>query len=278
MKGRTVAVNQIKCILVSAPEPIRSKYRGLTTTHLIAALEHSRPSGSLIDPEYVTAVTLKNLAMRYQNLDHEIIQADENLAEILAGYAPTLCQLPGVGTEVASQLLVTMGDNPERIHTEAQFAALTGTAPIPASSGKNTRHRLNHGGDRAANAAIHHVVLSRMANDQRTKDYIARRTEEGKTKKEAIRCLKRYVSRELYAQITNPKPAPLITDLRPMRQQLGLALKIAAGYLAIWPSALSRIERGLSRDDALAFEYRNWLIQQGMEKPTNVIDNYRSIT
>lgn len=136
MKGSTIAVNQIKSILVSAPEPIRSKYRGLTITHLIAALEHSRPSGSLIEPEYATAVTLKNLAMRYQYLNHEIIQADDNLAEILAGYAPTLCQLPGVGTEVASQLLVAMGDNPERIHSEAQFAALTGTAPIPASSGK----------------------------------------------------------------------------------------------------------------------------------------------
>lgn len=155
-------------------------------------------------------MVLKNLATRYRNLDREITQADDQLAEILALHAPMLCDLPDVGTEVASQLLVTMGDNPERIGNEAQFAALTGTAPIPASLGKTTRHRLSHGGDGAANAAIHHVVVSRMSSDQRTKDYVARRTEEGKTKKEIMRCLKRYVSREIYNQLTNPQPAPAI--------------------------------------------------------------------
>jgi len=259
MKARTIAINQIKGILVSAPEQLRSKYRGMSTVQLISSLEHSRPAGILIEPEYATAMTLKNLATRYRNLDREISQADDHLAEILAAHAPMLCDLPGVGTEVASQLLVTMGDNPERIGNQAQFAALTGTAPIPASSGKTTRHRLSHGGDRAANAAIHHVVVSRMATDQRTKDYIARRTEEGKTKKEIMRCLKRYVSREIYGQLTNPKPAPVISDLRPTRLQLALTLQTAAREFNTWPGTLSRIERGLSRDDDLAREYRNWL-------------------
>lgn len=175
-----------------------------------------------------------------------------------------LCDLPGVGTEVASQLLVTMGDNPERIGNEAQFAALTGTAPIPASSGKTTRHRLSHGGDGAANTAIHHVVVSRMATDQRTKDYVLRRTEEGKTKKEIMRCLKLYVSREIYSQITNPQPALVITDLRPARQQLGITLRDAAGHFNTWPCTLSRLERGLSRDDDLANEYRCWLTEQNL--------------
>lgn len=262
MKARTIAVNQIKGILVSAPEPVRSKCRGMSTAQLVPALEHSRPAGTLTDPEYATAMVLKNLATRYRNLDREITQADEQLAEILARHAPMLCDLPGVGTEVASQLLVTMGDNPERIGNEAQFAALTGTAPIPASSGKTTRHRLSHGGDRAANAAIHYVVVSRMASDQRTKDYIARRTEEGKTKKEIMRCLKRYVSREIYGQLTHPQPAPVITDLRPTRQQLGITLQTAAIHFGTWPGTLSRIERGLSRDDTLAHDYRSWLAQQ----------------
>ncbi|MCO4236759.1 IS110 family RNA-guided transposase [Pseudarthrobacter raffinosi] len=266
MKARTIAVNQIKGILVSAAEPLRSKYRGMSSVQLIPALERSRPAGTLTDPEYATAMVLKNLATRYRNLDREISQADDQLAEILAVHAPMLCDLPGVGTEVASQLLVTVGDNPERIGNEAQFAALTGTAPIPASSGKTTRHRLSHGGDRAANAAIHHVVVSRMATDQRTKDYVARRTEEGKSKKEIMRCLKRYVSREIYGQLTNPQPAPAISDLRPTRQQLGLTLQTAARHFATWPGTLSRIERGLSRDDALAHEYRSWLAEQNPAK------------
>ena len=101
-----------------------------------------------------------------------------------------------------------------------------------------------------------------MATEQRTKDYVARRTEEGKTKKEIMRCLKRYVSREIYGQLTNPQPAPVISDLRPMRQQLGITLQTAARHFATWPGTLSRIERGLSRDDALAHEYRSWLAGQ----------------
>lgn len=264
MKARTIAINQIKGILISAPELVRSKFRGMSSAQLIPALEHSRPAGTLTDPEYATAAVLKILAIRYRNLDREISEADEQLAQVLAVRAPMLCDLPGVGTEVASQLLVTMGDNPERIGNESQFAALTGTAPIPASSGKTTRHRLSHGGDRAANTAIHHVVVSRMATDQRTKDYVARRTEEGKTKKEIMRCLKRYISREIYSQITNPKPAPVITDLRPARQQLGITLRDAAGHFNTWPGTLSQLERGLSRDDNLANEYRCWLTEQNL--------------
>ncbi len=100
-----------------------------------------------------------------------------------------------------------------------------------------------------------------MSSDQRTKDYVARRTEEGKPKKEIMRCLKRYVSREIYNQLTNPRPAPVITDIRPTRQQLGITLQTAARHFATWSGTLSRIERGLSRDDALAHEYRSWLAE-----------------
>ena len=121
---------------------------------------------------------------------------------------------------------------------------------------------MSHGGDRAANAAIHHVVISPLAFDRRTKAYAQRRTAEGKSKKEIIRCLKRYVSREIFNQVKNPKLAPAISDLRPLRQQLGITLKIATGQLSLWPSALSRIERGLSGNDDLAEEYRAWLSAQ----------------
>ena len=188
MKARTIAVNQIKGILVSAPEPVRSKYRGMSSA------AHPCP-GTLTSgrhphrPGLCHRHGLEEPGHPLPESGPEIAPTDDQLAEILALHAPMLCDLPGVGTEVASQLLVTVGDNPERIGNEAQFAALTGTAPVPASSGKTTRHRLSHGGDRAANAAIHHVVVSRMSSDQRTKDYVARRTEEGKTKKEIMRCL-----------------------------------------------------------------------------------------
>jgi transposase len=142
-----------------------------------------------------------------------------------------LCDLPGVGTEVASQLLVTVGDNPDRLGNEAQFAVLVGVAPLPASSGKTTRHRLSRGGDRNANHALYQVVLVRMASCQRTKDYVAKRTAEGKSKREIMRCLKRYAAREIYRQITNPQAAPDNTDLRQKRTTLGLTITAAASEL-----------------------------------------------
>lgn len=143
VKARTAAINQIKGLLVSAPDKLRGKYRGLGTSAMITAMQRARPSGHMADPEYVCLLTLKALANRCHSLGAEIATVDAALQEILDSYAPMLCDLPGVGTEVASQLLVTVGDNPDRIENEAQFAALVGVAPIPASSGKTTRHRLS---------------------------------------------------------------------------------------------------------------------------------------
>lgn len=181
---------------------------------MITSLQRTRPTGHMGDPEYVCLLTLKGLATRCQSLAAEIATADAALQEILGTYAPMLCDLPGVGTEVASQLLVTIGDNPDRIENEAQFAALVGVAPIPASSGKTTRQRLSRGGDRNANHALYQVVLVRMASCQRTKTYVAKRTAEGQSKRDIMRCLKRYAAREIYRQITNPQAAPNNTDLR----------------------------------------------------------------
>jgi transposase len=172
LKARTAAINQIKGLLVSAPDKLRAKYRAMATSALIPALQRTRPSGHTADPEYVTLLTLKALATRCQSLAAEIAAADAALQEIIDAYAPMLCDLPGVGTDVASQLLVTVGDNPDRLGNEAQFASLVGVAPVPASSGKTTRHRLSRGGDRHANHALYQVVLVRMASCQRTKDYV----------------------------------------------------------------------------------------------------------
>jgi transposase len=228
MKSRSAAINQIKGLLVSEPETLRAKFRGMSTETMIGVMARSRPSGVSADPSYMTARVLKSLAIRYQHLRAEIEDATAQLQDILQSYAPMLQELTGVGPDVASQLLVTFGDNQERVANEAQFAALTGVAPIPASSGKTSRHRLSRGGDRQANCALHHIVLVRMNIDRRTKDYVAKRTEEGKSKREIIRCLKRYVAREVYRQIINPTPAPPVLDLRPLRHKLGMTLQQAA--------------------------------------------------
>ncbi|AUI53791.1 IS110 family transposase [Arthrobacter crystallopoietes] len=270
LKARTAAINQIKGLLVSAPDKLRAKYRSLGTPAMITALQRTRPSGHTADPEYVTLLTLKALAARCQSLAAEIAAADAALQEIVDTYAPMLCDLPGVGTEVASQLLVTVGDNPERLATEAQFASLVGVAPVPASSGKTTRHRLSRGGDRNANHALYQVVLVRMASCPRTKDYVNKRTNEGKSKREIMRCLKRYAAREIYLQITNPQPAPNNTDLRPLRTKLGITITTAASQLGQWPSIISRLERGLVRNDTLATRYRQWLAEQTAEIPSRV--------
>ena len=139
-----------------------------------------------------------SLARRHAQLTREIEALDAELAWLTAAFAPALTESSGIGPDTAAALLITAGSNPECLKSEAAFAALCGVSPVPASSGKTNRHRLNRGGDRQANAAIHRVVIVRLRYDNRTKAYLQRRMEEGKTKTEVIRCLKRYVAREVF--------------------------------------------------------------------------------
>ncbi|MGC5172097.1 IS110 family transposase [Microbacterium sp. DT81.1] len=198
VKARSQATNQLKALLVTAPEQLREQLRGLTTTALIAACARFHPATDLTDPERATKTALRRLARRHQFLTEEIAAADAELRGLVTATAPRLIAIPGVGTEVAGQLLTTVGDNLDRLHSEAAFAHLCGVAPIPASSGKTRRHRLNRSGDRGANNALYVVVLRRLRYDERTRTYAARRTAEGLSKPEIIRCLKRYVARELF--------------------------------------------------------------------------------
>ncbi len=262
VKSRTVAINQIKAILVAAEDSIRAKYRGLTNLRMLEALANSRPrtsTASAASAAGATVVSLKILATRGQSLNAEISVLDAQLDELTDLLAPGLKAVHGVGTEVCAQLLITAGDNPERITTEARFAALVGVAPIPASSGKTTRHRLSRGGDRAANAAIHRIVLVRMSTDQRTRDYVTRRSTEGLSTKEIMRCLKRFVAREMFQHLTNPRPAPPVDDLRPARLAANHTLASAAMQLDTSPNQLSRLERGKTRNPDLERRYREWL-------------------
>ena len=146
----------------------------------------------------MTRLALRELAQRVMHLDEQLALITKRLNRITADVAPQLVATKGVGPEVASALLVTAGDNPHRMRSESAFAALCGSNPIPASSGKTNRHRLNRGGDRNANAALWRIVIVRLSCDQRTQDYLTRRLAEGKSKTEAIRCLKRYVAREVF--------------------------------------------------------------------------------
>ena len=201
VKARTQTINQIRTLIVAAPETVRERLRPLHTSELIAVLARSRPNGDLADPAHAHRVALRRLARRYQDLHAEIDEADTEIRALIAQAAPALLELRGVGPETAGQLLTSVGDNPERMRSEAAFAHLCGAAPVPASSGRTNRHRLNRGGDRAANNALHMIVLVRMRYHQRTRDYVARRTLEGMTKKDIMRCLKRFVAREIYRHL-----------------------------------------------------------------------------
>jgi len=154
-----------------------------------------------------TKVTLRRLARRHQHLTAEITAADAELKELVTTVAPGLLSLLGVGVEVAGQLLTSAGNNPDRMRCEAAFAHLCGVAPIPASSGKTHRHRLNRGGDRGANNALYTVALSWIRCDPRTRRYLDHRTAEGLSKPEIIRCLKRYLAREVYQVLVTASPS-----------------------------------------------------------------------
>jgi transposase len=199
-RGRTQALNQMRSLISTAPDTLRSELRELTIYQVLERTSAYRP-GTKRDIVSLTKETLRMLARRAIALEDEVREIDAVLKALVTETAPELCDVIGVGTDVASALLVAVGDNPERLKGEATFAHLCGVSPIDVSSGKNERHRLNRGGDRSANSALWHIVLTRMVCDPRTRHYIERRMKDGRTKKEAVRCLKRYVAREVFAQL-----------------------------------------------------------------------------
>ena len=198
IKARTQAINQMKALVITAPVELRHRLAGLNVGRLVTRCASFRP-GELVAPLAAAKHTLRMLARRHRQLTSEIESIDSEMVRLTTETAPALVDLFGVGPDVAATLLVTAGSNPERLRSEAAVAALCGVNPIPASSGKNNRHRLNRGGDRRANAALYRIVLVRLRYHEPTKEYMSRRTTEGMTKAEIIRCLKRYVARQVYA-------------------------------------------------------------------------------
>ena len=201
VKARTQAANQLHALLSTAPDRLREDLRGLPTKRLVEKAARFRRGAGPADPASATRFAMRSVARRHRTLSEEIAELDAHIRRLVEEAAPELVALDGVGPDSAAALLVAAGDNPERLKSEASFAHLCGAAPVPASSGKTVRHRLNPGGNRDANRALHVVALNRLRRDPRTRRYVARRTAEGKTKKEAMRCLKRYIARETYRAI-----------------------------------------------------------------------------
>jgi transposase len=200
---RTQTINQARALILTGPEDLRVRFAGHAAAGLAAgiALLRPRPGDAA---GYATRFALRELGRRAEFLDGQIERLDDLIVPLVTARAPGLLALYGVGPETAALLLAAAGDHPERLRSEAAWAHLCAVAPIPASSGKRTRHRLNRGGDRQANHALWRIVITRMSSHPPTRAYVDRRTAEGLSKKEIIRCLKRYVAREVYPQLRGP--------------------------------------------------------------------------
>lgn len=199
VKARTAAIGQLRDLITTAPTVLREVLLPLTAKARVTKAAALRPDPArLTDPIHATRLTLRTIAKRIQHLDEEIAATDKHLDVLVRDTVPTLISRPQIGTQTAAQLLITAGQNIDRFRSEAAFAKLTGTAPLPASSGKTRRMRLNRGGDRQANKALHMIAVGRLKSHPETIAYTTRRTTEGLSKLDIIRCLKRAIARQTY--------------------------------------------------------------------------------
>ena len=204
VKAKSQAMITLKTLIVNAPSDLRDTLGGIrgriALVRYVAAL---RP-GEITAPTASAKAAMRAIARRWLALHKEIHAHDQELERLVQEKAPELMKSHGISTMTVAEMLILVGDNPERIHSEAALAKLCGVCPIPASSGRTNRMRLNRGGNRQANAAIYRVAIVRMRDDQRTKAYATRRTAEGKTRREIVRCIKRYIVREIYRALCAP--------------------------------------------------------------------------
>jgi transposase len=199
---RIQSLNQLRHLVFTAPEEIRTRFKDRYKTGLITEAANMRPRKGSDPVNYTTYLVIRNLARRIRGLNAEMRNIDEMITDLITETAPGLLELYGVGVDTAASLLVTAGDNPDRLHAEGSWAHLCGVTPLPANSGKvTTRFRLSRGGDRQANAALYRIVLTRMSSHDETRRYVARRRKEGLNTAEIMRCLKRYVARQTYKHL-----------------------------------------------------------------------------
>ena len=258
-KARTQTINQLHALVVTAPDQVKHQLGGLSPK---ARHERSVPPFVPAQPRPLSPMPRKRCVYWPADTRHSPQRSNNSTPKSdhsAPGVNPALLSAPGVGPDTAAALLVTAGDNPERMRTEASFAALCGASPIQASSGPIVRHRLNRGGDRQANNALWRIATTRMRSDQPTIEYVQRRQSEGKTRKEIIRCLKRYIARQVYQLLTNPPQTPNGAHLRCLRQNTQTSLAQAATAVHAHPTRISQLERGLYHNHQLATRYHQWL-------------------
>lgn len=208
VKAHTTAIITLKAVLVTAEQELRDELEPLSDFKLVTACAALDGSGDLGDPSVAMRHTLAALARRWLELHEEIKVHSKHLKALTQAAAPQMLEAFGVGLDIAAQMLITAGDNADRVRSEAAFAKLCGVAPIPTGSGKTGgRHRLNRGGNRQANAALYRAVIVRMRWHAPTIAYVEKRTTDGLSKKEIIRCLKRYLARELYQLLPDTSAA-----------------------------------------------------------------------
>lgn len=238
-----------------SPAEIRERLEGRRPEDTVRAVERARvPEGRRAG----IVLALKSQARRWRLARREADELEAQMARIVNESYRRLLALPGVSVITAAAIAAIAGDEPSRIRSEAAFAKMLGACPIPASSGRTERHRLFRGGNRAGNCALHRIVVTRLAHDERTRAYMQRRMGEGKTKPEVIRCLVRYVARELYRALLSDEPAP-VEDLRARRRALGLSLEKVAEKLSTNIARLSRLERNLIEDGPFLRRYDDFL-------------------
>ena len=259
VKAQQAALRQIGALLVNAPAPVRDHYRDLPEAKLLASLATTRPDQQT-DPDLRdTLYALRALARRHRDLGQEIADLETRMAARVSAANPALLAMKGVGPVIGAQLLITGGDNPDRLRSSASFAALCGTAPIPVSSGRTDRHRLSRGGDRQANTALHHIVKVRLSFDPATRAYRDAHLAKGWTIKAVFRALKRAVAREVFHALAGHCAVPDYSDLRPARRAKNLTLTAAATHLGVWPARIGELELGRRPNNELATRYRAWL-------------------
>ena len=258
---RTRVANQIHGLVVTAPELLRIQLQDLELDDCVSRCARLRP-GNLADPINGTRSALKALSRQYLELTDQLEELQSDLTTLVAQANLALVSAYGVGADVASILLIVAGENPERLKSEAAFAALCGVSPVDASSGKTIRRRLNQGGNRQGNHALWRIVMVRLSKHAETRAYAERRKAEGKTIKETIRCLKRYVAREIFQLLTNPQDVPAGPELRAKRTRAQVSLAVVADRFKTYPIFVSKIERGLSFDSGFAIRYEKWLDDQ----------------
>ncbi len=256
---RTRISNQIRDLIVTAPDKLRGTLGPLGTEERVWRCGLLRPSSDIANPTQATRIALKSLAQQYKFLTQEMAELYSHLDVLTAKANPGLRGAKGLGVDTAAILLTCAGDNPERMRTQAGFAALCGASPVEASSGKVIRHRLNRGGNRQANHALWRIAMVRMTCHDATKQYVAKRKAQGKSDREIMRCVKRYIAREVYRLLTHPQVVPDGRDLRIARIAKGLTLTYVAKTLGVSVTELSRIERAITHNSEFAIGYQSWL-------------------